>query len=72
MGGYNRPLLTGVVSGYDFIDGLTSFFHMYDVYYALTKTVVFAFVISTISSFVSIEGGALGGEAHRVLSWQTL
>ncbi len=58
MGGYITVLLTGVVSGYDFIDGLTSFFRMYDVYYALTKTVVFAFVISTISSFYGyrIEG----------------
>jgi phospholipid/cholesterol/gamma-HCH transport system permease protein len=40
---------------------------MYDVYYALTKTVVFAFVISTISSFYGyrIEGGALElGEAN--------
>ena len=55
MGGYITVLLTGVVSGYDFIDGLTSFFRMYDVYYALTKTVVFAFVISTISSFTAIE-----------------
>ncbi|HPY80727.1 MAG TPA: ABC transporter permease [Bacteroidales bacterium] len=67
MGGYITVLLTGVVSGYDFIDGLTSFFRMYDVYYALTKTVVFAFVISTISSFYGyrIEGGALElGEAN--------
>lgn len=66
-GGYITVLFTGVVSGYDFIDGLTSFFRMYDVYYALTKTVVFAFAISTISSFYGyrIEGGALElGEAN--------
>lgn len=61
LGGYVTVLLTGVVSGYDFIDGLTSFFRMYDLYYALTKTFVFAFVISSVSSFYGyrIEGGAL-------------
>ncbi len=34
---------------------------MYDLYYALTKTTVFAFVISSVSSFYGyrIEGGAL-------------
>jgi len=67
LGGYVTVLLTGVVSAFDFIDGLTSFFRMYDVYYALTKTFVFAFVISTVCSFYGyrIEGGALElGEAN--------
>ena len=67
LGGYVTVILTGVVSGFDFIDGLTSFFRMYDVYYALTKTFVFAFVISTVCSFYGyrIEGGALElGEAN--------
>lgn len=61
LGGYVTVLITGVVSGLDFIDGLTSFFRMYDVYYALTKTFVFAFIISSICSFYGyrIEGGAL-------------
>lgn len=60
-GGYITVLVTGVISGYDYIDGITSFFRMYDLYYALTKTTVFAFVISSVSSFYGyrIEGGAL-------------
>ncbi|MEG1555116.1 MAG: ABC transporter permease [Bacteroidales bacterium] len=60
-GGYITVLITGVVSGYDFIDGLTSFFRMYDIYYSLTKTTIFAFIISSFSSFYGyrIEGGAL-------------
>lgn len=61
MGGYVTVLLTGVTSSYDYIDGLTSFFRMYDIYYVLVKTVVFAFIISSVSSFYGyrIEGGAL-------------
>lgn len=60
-GGYFTIVLTGSISTYDFLDGLTSFFRMYDIYYALTKTFIFAFVITSISSFYGyrIEGGAL-------------
>lgn len=61
FGGYLTVLLTNVVTMFDFIDGITSFFRMYDIYYALTKTTVFAFVMSSICSFYGyrIEGGAL-------------
>lgn len=60
-GGYVTVLLTGSVSTYDFVDGMTSFFRMYDIIYALTKTFIFAFVISSVSSFYGyrIDGGAL-------------
>jgi len=61
LGGYITVLATGLLSVYDYVDGITSFFRMYDVWYALTKTVVFGFVITTVSSFYGykIEGGAL-------------
>lgn len=61
FGGYITVLVTDMISAYNFIDGLTSFFRMYDVYYALTKTTIFAFIISSVSSFYGyrIEGGAL-------------
>lgn len=61
VGGYLTVLVTGSVTTYDFVDGVTSFFRMYDLFYALTKTFVFAFVISSVSSFYGyrIEGGAL-------------
>jgi len=61
FGGYLTVLLTNVVTMFDFIDGITSFFRMYDIYYALTKTTVFAFVMSSVCSFYGyrIEGGAL-------------
>lgn len=60
-GGYITVLIVQMIPAYDFIDGLTSFFRMYDLYYALTKTFIFAFIISSVSSFYGyrIEGGAL-------------
>ena len=60
-GGYLTIIATNMLSAYDYVDGLTSFFKVYDVYYALTKTVIFAFVLSSISAFFGykIEGGAL-------------
>ena len=49
------------MSTYNYIDGLTYCFRVYDVIYAVTKTTIFAFVMSTVSSFYGykIEGGAL-------------
>ena len=60
-GGYIVSLLSPVVAPHDYLDGITSFFRMYDVYYSLIKTFVFAFVIGSVSSFYGyrIEGGAL-------------
>ncbi len=66
VGGYLTVVLTGAVTTYDFLDGVTSFFRMYDIIYSLTKTFIFAFVISSVSSFYGyrIDGGALElGEA---------
>ncbi len=61
LGGYLTVAITGCISIYDFMDGLTYWFRVYDIVYALTKTVIFAFVMSTVSSFFGyrIDGGAL-------------
>lgn len=61
LGGFLTVWLTDCVSTYYFIDGLTYSFRIYDVVYALTKTFIFAFVMSTVASFYGyrIEGGAL-------------
>ena len=61
VGGFLTVWLTGCISLYDFIDGLTYCFRVYDVVYALTKTCIFAFIMSTVASFYGyrIEGGAL-------------
>ena len=61
VGGYVTVLATGFVTSYDYIDGITYYFLMSDVWYALTKTLVFGFIITSVSAFYGykIEGGAL-------------
>ena len=61
VGGYVTVAMTGCVTTYNFMDGLTYCFRVYDVVYALVKTFFFAFVMSSVSSFYGykIDGGAL-------------
>lgn len=61
VGGYITVIVTHVSSPYEFYDGLTSFFRMYDLVYVLTKTTIFAFILSSVAAFYGyrIDGGAL-------------
>lgn len=61
FGGYITVVITELITVYDYVDGITSFFRMYDIWYALVKTVIFGFVITSVSAFYGykIEGGAL-------------
>lgn len=60
-GGYIAGMATGIVSSQDFVTGLQSNFQPFNISFALIKAVVFAFLISTISSFKGFytSGGAL-------------
>lgn len=60
-GGYLVSTLTNVVAGEDFIYGLRLDFRPYNVFMAIVKSVVFAFLISSISSYKGFftRGGAL-------------
>ncbi|MDR1792075.1 MAG: ABC transporter permease [Bacteroidales bacterium] len=60
-GGFMVCVFTTAVPPLQYIDGLTSFFKTFDIYYALFKTFVFAIIISSISGFYGYrtEGGAL-------------
>ena len=60
-GGYITIVITEMVTVYEYVDGLTVYFRMYDLWYAMVKTIVFGFVISSVASFYGykIEGGAL-------------
>lgn len=51
FGGYLAGVGTGIVGGTDFIQGIQTDFNPYHVTYALIKTVVFAFIIATVSSY---------------------
>ena len=52
---------SGVISSADYIYGLQYDFHAFDVIYAIVKTVAFAFIITSVSSYHGYytRGGAL-------------
>lgn len=61
LGGYIFGILTGVVTDYEYTYGITYEFRPYNVTYALVKTAVFAFIITSVSSYHGYytKGGAL-------------
>lgn len=60
-GGYLAGILTGVITEQDYIYGIRAEFNAFNLYFALIKAFVFAFLISSISSFHGYytQGGAL-------------
>jgi len=61
LGGKLAAVATGIVSTSQFDKGLFQYFKPYNVFFALVKSYVFAFIISSISSFYGyyVNGGAL-------------
>ncbi len=61
LGGYLVALTTNVISVSTYIYGIQTAFIEYYVFYSLQKSLVFAFIIASISSFYgySISGGAI-------------
>ncbi len=61
MGGFIFGVITGAVSEYEYVYGIQYWFNPYSVQYALTKTVAFAFIITTISSYFGyyVSGGSV-------------
>lgn len=60
-GGYVAGTLTGVITPQDYIYGIRSDFQAFNVAFALIKSLVFAFLVSSISSYKGYftSGGAL-------------
>jgi phospholipid/cholesterol/gamma-HCH transport system permease protein len=61
IGGWLSLILSGLTSTEIYVLGIRSFFEMSNVWYALTKTVVFGFLIVSIASFYGYytKGGSL-------------
>ena len=61
FGGWLAGILTGLVPSQEYIYGIRAFFSAYDIFYAFVKTVVFAFIITSISGYQGYytQGGAL-------------
>jgi phospholipid/cholesterol/gamma-HCH transport system permease protein len=61
VGGYLVGTFTGIITPSEYIHGIRYVFNPTMIFFALTKSVVFAFLISSISSFKGYftQGGAL-------------
>lgn len=61
IGGWAACLLTNIITPYNYILGLRSWFDPFSVYFALIKTEVFAFLISSIAGFIgyNVKGGSV-------------
>jgi phospholipid/cholesterol/gamma-HCH transport system permease protein len=60
-GGYVMGINSGATTGYQYIYGIQAFFEPWKLYYSFTKVVVFAFIITSVSSYFGYytSGGAL-------------
>ena len=61
LGGYLAGIGTGLVTEYEFVYGIRYAFEPYNIFFALVKSVVFGFLITSISSFQGYytQGGSL-------------
>jgi len=61
VGGFLASISTGMVSAPDYILGLHSFFEPYYVFMMLVKSVVFAFILTSVSCYKGfyVEGGSI-------------
>jgi phospholipid/cholesterol/gamma-HCH transport system permease protein len=61
FGGYIALIVSNLTNTETYVLGLRSWFEVSNVWYALTKTVAFGFIIVSISSFYGyyVKGGSL-------------
>lgn len=60
-GGYFMGVTSGACTAYEYVYGIQAFFEPWKLYYAFTKVIVFAFIITSVSSYYgyNTSGGAL-------------
>lgn len=61
LGGYVMGVSSGACSGYQYIFGIQAYFQPWKLYYSFTKVLVFALIITSVSSYCGYHtsGGAL-------------
>lgn len=61
FGGYVMGVSAGACTGYEYIYGIQAFFEPWKLYYSFTKVIVFAYIITSVSSYYGYytTGGAL-------------
>lgn len=76
VGGYFAVTASGLSSHEEYIYGIRAFFLVGDIVYALIKTVCFAFIIVSVSSFFGYftKGGALdvGKSSTQAVVWSSI
>ena len=76
FGGWIAGELTGLFSAKDYIDGIQLDFDSYLLTYAITKTMVFAFIIATVPSYHGyyVKGGSLevGRASTQAVVWTSV
>ncbi len=76
LGGYIAGNLTGLFSTVDYVYGIQLEFNSFFVFYAMIKTMVFAFVIATIPSYHGyyVTGGSLevGRASTQAVVWTSV
>jgi phospholipid/cholesterol/gamma-HCH transport system permease protein len=76
LGGYLVGIFTGLFTVQDYVTGLQGWFDGFTITYALIKTVVFAFLITSISGFEGfvVKGGAIdvGAASTRAVVWSSI
>lgn len=76
FGGWIAGVLSGLFSGVDYIEGLQTEFKPFLLVYAITKTLVFAFLIATVPSYFGyyVKGGsiAVGKASTQAVVWTTI
>jgi phospholipid/cholesterol/gamma-HCH transport system permease protein len=60
-GGWLACIVTGLVTSADYVEGLRGWFEPFTVTYAMIKTIVFAFIITSVSGFLgyNLNGGSV-------------
>jgi phospholipid/cholesterol/gamma-HCH transport system permease protein len=76
VGGYFVAATTQLFTTQDYLEGIRGWFEGYTIVYALIKTVVFAFIITSISGFegFNVKGGAIevGAASTRAVVWSSI
>ncbi len=76
FGGWLAGVLSGLFSGIDYIEGIQTDFKPFLLFYAIVKTLVFAFLIATVPSYHGyyVKGGsiAVGKASTQSVVWTTI
>jgi phospholipid/cholesterol/gamma-HCH transport system permease protein len=76
FGGWLVGTASGIITTADYVYGIQYWFEPFSIFYALIKTVLFAFVISSVSSYYGyhVKGGALevGKASTKAVIWSSI